>query len=97
MDKLVHLRRVVLEQVNRLECLNGVSLAPNIESVVVMGADSLQPKAFECLVTKSTVKGILPGIGLMNSSKYKEALDLIPESMIMNGFYGTENQEFSFV
>ncbi len=95
LKKLHSLRRLVLDTVNRLEDIKGAAEAPSIEDIVVMGADSLSPEEFDCLIGHPTLHGILPGIAPMNSGRYKEVISRLPGSLLMDGFYGTPNEQFS--
>ena len=95
LHKLSVLRRLILDTVNRLEDLSGAASAPVLEDVVVMGADAIEPKAFDCLIGHSTLCGILPGIDLMDSMRYRDLVSRLPEDLLMDGFYGTPNEEFT--
>lgn len=94
-SKLTRLRRLVLDTVNGLEDISGLAGASSLEDLIVMGAKSLPPEAFDCLVEHPTLHRILPGIGLIGSKRYKDLIARLPERLIMNGFYGTANEQFT--
>lgn len=97
LHKLSELLRLVLDTVNRLEDISGAAKAPILEGVVVMGANAIEPEAFDCLIGHSTVRGILPGISLMNEARYKDLVSRLPEQLLMDGFYGTSIEQFTVI
>jgi len=97
LQKSYHLRRVILETVNRLEDLSGIAQAPNLEDIVVSEADCLSPKAFDCFLNHATIRSILPGIGFITSKKYNMVISRIPNELLMDGFYGTTNETFKIL
>lgn len=95
--RLRHLRRVVLDTVNRLADISGLAEAPSLEDVIIIGADALAPEAFECLWGHPCLKAILPGIARMNTIKWGEVVRCIPDNVLMKGFYGTDNEHFHLI
>ncbi len=97
LKNLHQLRRVILETVNSIEDISGISQAPNLKDIIVMGADSLSPEEFDCFKSNKSIRKVLPGIGLMNSKRYKNVISRLPSELLMNGFYGTQNEGFTII
>lgn len=95
LHKLSALRRLIFDTVNRLEDISGAAKAPILEDVVVMGADAIEPEAFDCLIGHPTIRAVLPGIALMNSARDKDVVSRLPDGLVMDGFYGTPNEQFN--
>ena len=91
LDKL---RRVYLDNVNRLEDITGLSKAPNIESIIICGAKNLKADSLRCLYDHPTLKAVLPGINLEGIISTDEIPEGFPRHLIMNNYYGTDNENF---
>jgi hypothetical protein len=97
LSRLKNLRRVVLETVNRLTDISGIVEAPNLEELIIGGADALTPEAFECTSGHPSLKAILPGIAPMNTTRWADAVRRIPDNLLMKGYYGTDNEHFHLI
>lgn len=90
------LRKIVLETMNGLESLAGVETAPHLEHLVVMEAKALPPSEFRRVTRCPALRKVLVGLALTTSARYKEAAGYVPADLQMDGYYGTEYQNFSF-
>jgi len=96
LSNLNKLRRVHLETMNGLNEIDGISKAPNLSELIVIQSNSLEPNNFNCFIDHVTLKKVLPGIGTLKSKKYRKTCGMFSERT-MDGFYGTENENFDLI
>lgn len=90
------LRKLVLETMNGLTCLANVETAQRLEYLVVMEAKALPPEEFRRVSRCPSIRKVLVGLALMNSARHRDACNCVPETLRMDGYYGTEYVGFSF-
>ncbi|MBX3442484.1 MAG: hypothetical protein KF774_08750 [Planctomyces sp.] len=95
-SKNKQLRRLLLQTMNGLISLEGIESARALEDLIVMEAKLLPPGEFARVRQCKSLRGVLAGVGLTTSARYREALACIPENLQMDGFYATENANFAY-
>jgi hypothetical protein len=90
------LRKFVLWTMNGLTSLEGVEKARHLEYLVVGEAKVLPPGEFHRVRQCPSLRKVLVGLALMNSARYRDACECVPEHLQMDGYYGTEYESFSY-
>jgi hypothetical protein len=93
LKSLHSLSRVIVERCQGLLDLSAFTSAPNLDDLIILEVEDLNPNDFKSIAAAENPKRVLPGIGKLNSPGFIEASQIL-KNRATSSYYGGSHEFF---